>query len=1661
MKKILTACLLMLMLTTAKSQILSGRAAAQVNANAVELRYDSRSKAPLYIEFNTTSFISASAGMEGINDLLGATSNDTWKMIRSDRDDLGMNHARYQQYYKNVKVITGEYILHEKQGRLVAANGTFFDHLTLNTTPALNEQQALNAALKEVHASKYLWQCTEEEQRILSGKSATNTVPPGELVALPSLNGDQKKSTALCWQFDVYSTLPHERWLIYVNASTGTVEFKENKICTITTTGTAATKYSATQTIQIDSVSATNYRLRETVRGAGVETYNLQKGTNYATAVDFISTSKAFTTTTNQDNAAYDAHWGAEMTYDYYLSAHNRNSYNNAGGILKSYVHYSSNYNNAFWNGSVMTYGDGNGSTFSPLTELDICAHELSHGVTSTSSNLTYSYESGALNESFSDIFGVSTDFFARPGSANWTIGDQSYTPATPGDGIRYMYNPNLEGDPDTYHGLHWYSGTADNGGVHYNSGVQNFWYYLLCTGGVGTNDIGFAYTVTGITITKARQVAYRNNTFYLTSGSQYADAAFYAVKSANDIFGNCSPESFSTKNAWDAVGVVGASLNSAATAAVASAACVGSSVQLLASGGTIFAWSGPGGFTSSLANPIIANASTANNGIYSCIITNASGCSGVAKTTVSLSAAPSVTATGGTTVCNGASVQLNAAIGGQGQGQNIGSNSTTLAIPDYPAAGVSNSININGSTFANAIVSVTIDSLTHTYDGDLKIELISPSGSSIILANSVGGAGDNFIRTRFVSTGTAITNGTAPFTGNFVPSAGSFSGLTGSANGVWSLKITDLGSTDIGTLWKWSIELPAYVIASYNWTPSAGLNSATISNPLASPSTTTNYAVQVTDNNGCTAVSSTTVTIGSLAIQATQNNLTCNGSNNGSASLSVVNPVGSPTYLWNTGATTSSLSQLAAGTYNYTITNGNGCTTNGAISLSQPSALSSTLSVTNAACAATNGSASIAMTGGTAPYQYLWNTGATTSSINNLAAGTFTVTVTDANSCTYSTSLQVIQSNVGTPSVQTTQSNVSCFGGTNGSVGVTVSNPIGTPIYQWNNGSNSQLLTGVSAGTYVYTITNGNGCTTTGAISILQPSILSATPTVTDAACASTNGSVAIAMTGGTAPYQYLWNTGATTSSINNLAAGTFTVTVTDANSCTYSTSLQVIQSNVGTPSVQTTQSNVSCFGGTNGSVGVTVSNPIGTPIYQWNNGSNSQLLTGVSAGTYVYTITNGNGCITTGAISILQPTALNKTIAATAASCGNSNGTATISMTGGTTPYLYNWNNGATTSSIANLTAATYTVTVTDANGCSLISSIAVSSQGTGGTLSTPTSITGTKTGVCAGSTLAYSCPIVTNATSYTWTVPANAIISSGQGTKNLNVSFLTGFNTGNITVTASNGCATSATKSAALRSLPLAPGTITGAINNLCNTITNYSIAASTTGATAYTWSVPTGATIISGQGTTTIAVQWPSTVLASGSICVTADNTCGSSTAKCLTAITTLPLLPSTITGPATVCKSQTGLVYSVTGQTGATYTWTVPSTVTIVSGQGTPSITVKWGPSTGSVKVTASNTCGAQTAKTKSVVVNCRTGIENISMMELIPNPNDGNSTIFVGEEESNYDVIVYDMLGRTIFKDNKSSTEYNLHLENQPKGMYLVSIRKSLGEHKIFRMIIQ
>jgi len=313
-----------------------------------------------------------------------------------------------------------------------------------------------------------------------------------------------------------------------------------------------ASGMTASNLVKEVTVIAGNYRLREAGRGKGIFTYDMKNGVAYALSVDFVDDNDNFTDTNAR--AGVSAHWAAEATYDYYLSKHGRNSFDNAAGRIISYVHYQNNFNNAFWDGARVTFGDGNGNN-EPLVTLDIVGHELTHGVTEFSANLIYVNESGALNESFSDILGEAIESFVKKIDPDWLEGADI-------GAIRSLKDPNSFGDPDTYLGRFWVpstdtpSSSNDQGGVHSNSGVQNHWFYLLSEGGSGVNDNGDAYNVTGIGVEQAAQIAYRNLTAYLMPSSGYYDARLASLNSAIDLFGENSPQLESVKDAWFAVGV-------------------------------------------------------------------------------------------------------------------------------------------------------------------------------------------------------------------------------------------------------------------------------------------------------------------------------------------------------------------------------------------------------------------------------------------------------------------------------------------------------------------------------------------------------------------------------------------------------------------------------------------------------------------------------------------------------------------------------------------------------------------------------------------------------------------------------------------------------------------------------------------------------------------------------------------------------------------------------------------------------------------------------------------------------------------------------------------------------------------------------------------------
>jgi gliding motility-associated-like protein len=507
--------------------------------------------------------------------------------------------------------------------------------------------------------------------------------------------------------------------------------------------------------------------------------------------------------------------------------------------------------------------------------------------------------------------------------------------------------------------------------------------------------------------------------------------------------------------------------------------------------------------------------------------------------------------------------------------------------------------------------------------------------------------------------------------------------------------------------------------VYSYNW--SGGLTTNPINN--LNPGS---YSVTVNDGAGCTASATYNITEpAQLVINAPNiTNLGCGGGpNSGSITANVTGGTTPYTYSWfsQSGGQSYSgqtISNLSADTYNLTVTDGNTCSATAAYQVTQAPALTYTQTSTNVTChGGNNGSATINITGGTAPYQFNWNgTGNTSNAtINGLTAGTVNVTVTDAN-CTVTTNFIITEPTPVVVALQN-QTNVSCYNGTDGALAVLASggDNSGSYTYVWSNGGNTNAINGLAAGTYTVTCGDASACTATATYTITQPTqlVLNA-PTIQNIGCNGGNvGSITANPSGSNPPYSYNWTQQSnsqtyTGQTISNLSSDNYAITVTDQTNCSVSATYQVTQVTplIFTPSF----SNVSCYGGNNGSALITVTSGTTPYQYNWNGTGNTtnNTLNNLSAGTVNVTVTDAN-CSGTATINISQPTPiLISLLNQENVLCnGGSDGTLTVNATGGTpgpfgTGYTYNWSNGQTGVNATGLAAGNYTIVVTDGNSC-----------------------------------------------------------------------------------------------------------------------------------------------------------------------------------------------------------------------------------------------------------------------------------------------------------------------------------------------------------------------
>ena len=567
-----------------------------------------------------------------------------------------LNVKEYQQYFKGVPVAYSRYKVLIKNTDILALAGSYYDvPVSLSVIPAIAESDALSIAKKQVGAKKYAW---EEMQDRITATSDENIkkflqielqeyLPKGQLVIVKDFTNKEKADMRLAYKFNLYAAEPLSRGYIYIDAHTGKVLLYDAIIKHASVPTTVSTRYAGNRVIQTKQISGTDpgngqtlvsshpasdtiggnptpyipgnptYVLIDDTRGqnGGIQTYDLNNvgglpislGALYAQAKSFTDVGNAWTLSEHKraaaegganeaenDDIAWDAHWGAEMVYDYWGKRHNRKSYDGKDAGIKSYIHYGPAYDNAFWNGTAMTYGDGSGNSatgFKALTSLDVCGHEIGHGVCSNTSDLVYANESGAMNEGFSDIWAACVENFAikevDPALASrykpFFIGEQiSYT-ANP---LRRMDNPKGVNDPDTRYGKNYINPNCtptlanDQCGVHTNSNVLNKWFYLLtCGSGAGSGpdkDYVIAgaddskrddttgglkqdvipYSVTGLGFAVSEQLAFLTEVM-LSSTANYDEARAMSIAAAKAYSGDpCGAIVQSVTNAWFAVGV-------------------------------------------------------------------------------------------------------------------------------------------------------------------------------------------------------------------------------------------------------------------------------------------------------------------------------------------------------------------------------------------------------------------------------------------------------------------------------------------------------------------------------------------------------------------------------------------------------------------------------------------------------------------------------------------------------------------------------------------------------------------------------------------------------------------------------------------------------------------------------------------------------------------------------------------------------------------------------------------------------------------------------------------------------------------------------------------------------------------------------------------------
>jgi gliding motility-associated-like protein len=617
----------------------------------------------------------------------------------------------------------------------------------------------------------------------------------------------------------------------------------------------------------------------------------------------------------------------------------------------------------------------------------------------------------------------------------------------------------------------------------------------------------------------------------------------------------------------------------------------------------------------------------------------------------------------------------------------------------------------------------------------------------------------------------------------------------------------------------------------TYTWSPAPGTGQGTANAGQLCPGT---YTVTVTD--ACNTAT-TTVTVGMAGggitlASAGQTNVACNGQCTGTATVTTSGGTGPYTYAWTPapggGQGTSSVTGLCAGTYTCNTTDANGCTGSYTYTITQASPITATTSFTMSTCNQSNGAASVSPSGGTPGYTYSWAPiSGSNATLSMIPPNTYTCTITDAALCSYTVSVNV--PGVIAPTSTSASTDVTCFGACNGTATVSPTGGTGPYTISWApSGGNGLTATGLCPGTYTCTVTDANNCVTTSTTIITQPPALVSNNTQVDLLCnAVCNGSASVSMSGGVPGYSYAWSNGGNTSSISSLCAGGYNCQVTDANGCTFSSSFTITEPPLLT--LAAAGFNISCFGACDGQL---VAIPTGgTPNYafNWTNACTSASCSNVCPGNYNVTVTDLNGCTATATASVTEPPDIIVTTTTVDAHCNLSDGSAGATFSGGTGNLDPVWYNPQFSGpNYSNIPAGTYSVVVTDDNGCTKTEVVTINNlPGVVATIGTVTNVS--CFGLCNGD-IANPLPVTGNGPyNYAWT-PS---VSTSNTASNLCAGTYT------YTITDADGCVSSvSTTVTEPTDLTI---TASGTPNTICagQTVNMAANAAGGTAAYQYVW------------------------------------------------------------------------------------------------------------------------------------------------------------------------------------------------------------------------------